>query len=256
MHTVTYEVKNHVGVIIYSNPPLNILTMAGLAEIQEVFRRADRDPEAHVILYSMPMQKKVFCAGMDLDEMLAYENTRKYCDVSKEIFATLQEVKKPTIYVYDGIIRGGAFEMSLFADFRFCGEATNIALPEITIGIIPGGGGTQTLTRLVGEAKAKEIILTGRALKSDELKELNIVNAVYPSETLLEDALFFAQKMAMTSPLALQAAKRAIQEGRDATIEAALRIETSHFVENFHTHDAHEGIAAFREKRQPCYQNK
>lgn len=260
MSAVTMKVEQHVAVISYNNPPLNVLTMENLAIIADKVREADANDDVRVIVFTMDLQNKVYCAGMDLDEMLACGETeagmQQYCDDSKSYYEVFETASKPTIYVMDGIVRGGGFELSLFADFRVCGENINLALPELTIGIIPGGGSTYNLPKLIGESQAKEMIMTGRTYKVDEIRELGLMNKIVPSDQVLDTAMELAQAIGRNSGLALKAAKRAINEGRYQAFGPAMQAETEIFVDNFMTHDAREGITAFREKRAPEYQNK
>lgn len=262
MSVLTVTVENKVGKIILNNPPLNILEMAHLQEIEDAVKRLDEDDNVSVIYFTMAQQKngKIFSAGMDLDEMLATQKEEngieEYCRVSKRNYSCFYFAKKPVVYVYDGIVRGGGCEMSLFADVRIAGKKLNLALPEIGIGIIPGGGGTQTLQRLIGQSRAKALIYTGSTLNAEQAKEFGLVHEVFPSETLQEKAIEFAEKMAQNSPQGLQAAKRAINQGSNLEISEALPFETKVFVENFATEDAKEGIRAFKEKRRPVFKNK
>ncbi|RAV67165.1 crotonase [Aerococcus urinae] len=262
MSVVETKVENKVGKIILRNDPLNILEMEHLQLIEDAVHEMDNNDEVSVIYFTMVMQKegKIFSAGMDLDEMLATQEEENgienYCKVSKRNYSCFYYAKKPVIYVYDGIVRGGGCEMSLFADYRIAGEKLNIALPEIGIGIIPGGGGTQTLQRLIGVANAKSLIYTGRPLKAEEAKEVGLVQNVFPSDSLQEEATKIAEKMAKNSPQGLQAAKRAINDGAHLPIDKALAFETEVFIDNFKTEDAAEGIKAFKEKREPNYKNR
>lgn len=260
MSVFNVTTQEKVALVEYNNAPLNILTMENLQELEQILLALNEDVEVSVIVFTMTMQGKVYCAGMDLDEMLAtkeQENgVKEYCRVSKQYFSIFDRIDKPTVYVYDGIVRGGGVEMSFFADFRIAGERINLALPEISIGIIPGGGGTQTLSRLVGESVAKDLILTGRSVKAEELKTIGLVNRVYSSDNLMEEVLTFAKEMAKFSPQGLQSAKRAIHQGRQKDLYEGLELETSVFIKNFQTEDATEGITAFKEKRKPIFKNR
>ncbi|MGX7091111.1 enoyl-CoA hydratase/isomerase family protein [Hutsoniella sourekii] len=262
MSAVEVKIENRVGTVTYNNPPLNILTMANLQEIEDAVAELDKNDEVAVIVFTMAMQKdgKIFCAGMDLDEMLATQEDpngiEEYCRVSKQNYTILHRVKKPVIYVFDGVVRGGGCEMSLLADIRLSGTHLNLALPEIGIGIIPGGGGTQTLQRLIGTANAKALIYSGDVIRSERAYELGLVQEVYESDELLEKAQEYAEKIAKHSALGLQAAKRAINDGQYKPLEEGLAMETEVFVENFKTEDAAEGITAFKEKRKPVYKNR
>lgn len=260
MSVFTVTIQENVALVEYNNPPLNILTMENLKQLEQIMLELNDQAEVSVIVFTMKMQGKVYCAGMDLDEMLAskeeVDGIESYCRVSKQYYSVFDRVEKPTIYVYDGIVRGGGVEMSFFADFRIAGERINLALPEIGIGIIPGGGGTQTLARLIGEAPAKDLIMTGRSVKAEEMKSIGLVQRVFPSESLLEDALSFASDLAKHSPQGLRSAKRSIHKGRQVDLYKGLALETAVFVDNFETEDATEGITAFKEKRQPVFKNR
>ncbi|MCK1166244.1 enoyl-CoA hydratase-related protein [Streptococcus uberis] len=260
MSVFNVAIKENVALVEYNNPPLNILTMENLKNLEQIILELNNQAEVSVIVFTMKMQGKVYCAGMDLDEMLASKEEvggiESYCKVSKQYYSVFDRVEKPIIYVYDGIVRGGGVEMSFFADFRIAGEHINLALPEIGIGIIPGGGGTQTLARLIGEGSAKDLIMTGRSVKAEEMKLIGLVQRIFPSESLLEDALEFASNLAKYSPQALRSAKLSIHKGRQVDLYEGLALETAVFVDNFKTEDATEGITAFKEKRQPVFKNR
>lgn len=260
---ISYEVEGRVGIVKYNNAPLNIMTMDTLAQLHNQLEQADKDPATDVVVMTMELQKegRIFSAGMNLDDMLETKlstdyTTKQYCDESKSYFGMLARMEKPVIYAFDSNVIGGAFEMSLYADFRIGGEHLKLTLSEISLGIIPGGGGTQTLTRLVGPSKAKEIILTARTLRAEEAKELGIVNQIVPSDQLREKTLEFANQMAQYSGPALKAAKASIDAAITSELATGLNIETDIFRKQFETDDATEGIRAFKEKRDAEYPSK
>jgi enoyl-CoA hydratase/carnithine racemase len=156
-------------------------------------------------------------------------------------------IPKPVIAAITGYALGGGYELALCADFRVLGASAKIGQPEILLGIIPGAGGTQRLTRLVGPAKAKDLVFTGRHVGADEALELGLADAVVPDDEVYSTAVAMARKFAAGPPLALAAAKRAIDEGLDGSLDAGLDLETRLFTELFGSEDQQTGMQSFLE---------
>jgi enoyl-CoA hydratase/carnithine racemase len=164
-----------------------------------------------------------------------------------DAFTQVQRIPKPVIAAITGYALGGGYELALCADFRVMGASAKIGQPEILLGVIPGAGGTQRLARLVGPAKAKDLIFTGRHVGAEEALEIGLADAVVPDDEVYSTALAMAKKFAAGPPLALAAAKRAVDEGLDLPLPQGLSLESQLFAELFDTEDQKTGMASFVE---------
>lgn len=198
---------------------------------------------------------KVFCAGADLKER-AGMNEREVRETLKLIGDTISAVEDfpvPVIAAINGSAFGGGLELALACDIRIASETAKIGLTETSLGIIPGGGGTQRLPRLVGIATAKELIYTARRLDAKTAKELRIISHVSAPQQLLADAKRLAKEIVVNAPLALKAAKSSINQGIDTDLKTGLQIEQKCYQTTLLTHDRLEGLSAFKEKRKPNF---
>jgi enoyl-CoA hydratase len=198
----------------------------------------------------------IFCAGADISEIegtasaeAAYEHAREF----QILFDQVESLPQPMIAAVSGYALGGGCELALAADFRIASDSARFGLPEIKIGAFPGGGGTQRLARLIGVAKAKEMILTGDPITAQEALAVGLVVKVTPKETLLAEATLLADKLAALPRLALQASKMLINRGRDVDLATGLEFEARTFASIAHSHDLAEGTKAFLEKRKPNF---
>ncbi|WP_249870681.1 enoyl-CoA hydratase/isomerase family protein [Oceanobacillus saliphilus] len=251
------DVTDQVAVITYNNPPLNIMSINMLKELQGLIEACNQNEDVRVIIFTTAGDK-VYTAGMDLDEMTCLNRSElhAYLRVSRDTFAAFEATCKPIIVAMKGIVRGGGLEMALASDFRICGENTNFALPEINVGIFPGGGGTQRLQRLIGQAKAKELIYFGKVFTAEDAQKWGIANKVVPNEQVLEEALNWARELKEKSPVALTNIKEVMQMGANLNLTEALKYESYSFLDMFNTEDRREGIQAFKEKRTAEYKNQ
>lgn len=201
---------------------------------------------------------KVFCAGADLKERLAMpdEHVGAFVAGLRSAFGALSKLPFPTIAAIEGVALGGGLELALACDLRVAGEAAQLGLPETALAIIPGAGGTQRLPRVVGVAKAKELIFTGKKLTAQESQEIGLVNAVTPAGGAYEKALEIAKTIAEKGPIGVRMAKRAIDEGISCTIDESMAVEALCYGEVIYTTDRKEGLKAFVEKRSPKYIGK
>lgn len=195
---------------------------------------------------------KAFIAGADISEYHHASQTsfESYQRLSRSVFTELEQTPKLTIAAVNGYALGGGFELALCCDLIFASSRAKFGLPEIKLGLIPGGGGTQRLTREAGARFAKEVILSGDSYTADELHGRSLVARVFPPEQLLDETLAFAQKIVQYSPAALSAVKATVDYHRDQELDAGLTLEQSALASLFRTDDAREGIAAFIEKRE------
>jgi len=202
--------------------------------------------------------EKAFAAGADVEELKALQPiaARDFALAANATQQKLSGLPKATIAALSGFTLGGGCELAMCCDIRIASEKAKLGQPEINLGIIPGGGGTQRLARLVGIAKAKELIFTGRVMGAQEALILGLVNRVVKPEELLDTARTLALEIAGKSGPAISLAKRAIDEGFDMSLGGALHYEIECFAQCFSTEDHREGIGAFLEKRSPCFRHQ
>jgi len=242
---VTLEVEGGVGTIRLDRPPVNALNNQVQAELAEAAREAsDRDDVRAVILYG---GEKTFAGGADIKEMAS----RTYPEIAKfgaELTASLARVAnipKPVVCAITGYALGGGLELALTADWRVAGDNVKVGQPEIQLGIIPGAGGTQRLTRLIGPSKAKDLIFTGRFVKAEEALKLGIVDEVVAPDDVYAAAHKWASQFANGPAVALRAAKAAIDSGLDVDLATGLKIETQLFTALWATEDQKNGMQSF-----------
>lgn len=226
-------------------------------QVQEELRAAavevDADDDVHaVIVYG---GEKVFAAGADIKEMadMDYAAMSDRAPELSSAFDAVAKIGKPVIAAITGFALGGGCELALACDIRLCADDAKLGQPEIKLGIIPGAGGTQRLPRLVGPAKAKELIFTGRMVDADEAQRIGLVDEVVPAGEVFEAARKFAAVFVSGPSRALRAAKQAVDSGLEVDLHTGLAWETQLFAGLFATTDAHEGMTAFAEKRKPGF---
>ena len=259
MTNVLLEKKGNIAVATINRPQaLNALNSDVLTDLDELVNvvSADSDIRALVITGS---GAKAFVAGADIAEMstLTPEEGEAFGKHGNDVFRRIETLPIPTIAAVNGFALGGGCELSMACDIRICADTAVFGQPEVGLGITPGFGGTQRLARLVSPGMAKQLIYTARNIKADEAYRIGLVNAVYPVEELLPQAEKLANTIAANAPIAVRACKKAINEGLQVDMDAAVVIEEKLFGSCFKTADQMEGMGAFLEKRkhQP-YQNK
>jgi enoyl-CoA hydratase/carnithine racemase len=201
---------------------------------------------------------KAFSAGADLKERRTWtlDDTRVFLGEINALMDALAAFPRPTIAAVNGVAFGGGLELALACDLRIAADTAEMGLTEVRLGIIPGAGGTQRLARIAGVAAAKELILTGRRIGAARARELGMVSEVVPSAELPAAAARWAAEIAAAAPLALGAAKRAVDEGISRSLTDGLEIERNRYEEVLVTDDRNEGLAAFIEKRPPAYKGR
>ena len=259
MTNVLLEKKGNVAVATINRPQaLNALNSAVLTDLDELVDAvsADSDIRALVITGS---GAKAFVAGADIGEMstLTPAEGEAFGKHGNDVFRRIETLPIPTIAAVNGFALGGGCELSMACDIRICADTAVFGQPEVGLGITPGFGGTQRLARLVSPGMAKQLIYTARNIKADEAYRIGLVNAVYPAEELLPQAEKLANTIAANAPIAVRACKKAINEGLQVDMDAAVVIEEKLFGSCFKTADQIEGMGAFLEKRKhEPYQNK
>jgi len=201
---------------------------------------------------------RAFCAGADIGEYWKGDRSafREFQSRGRQLHDQIEKNPKPVIAAVNGFAFGGGFELALVCDLIVASERAQFGLPEPTLGLVPGGGGTQRLPRIVGQNRAKEILLTGRRLNALEAYEWGIVTAVTPAYDEIRMALELGEKIARQAPLAIQALKRLVNEGVNAPLETALSYEQQTLLSLYATDDGQEGINAFMEKRPAVFHGK
>jgi enoyl-CoA hydratase len=253
--TILVETRNRVGVITLNRPnALNALNAALIDELGRAVSAFDEDPEIGAIL--LTGSQKAFAAGADIKEMAALS----FVDVfMKDYAASLGRIaaaRKPVIAAVAGYCLGGGCELAMLCDFILAADTARFGQPEITLGVIPGMGGTQRLTRLVGKAKAMELILTGRMMNAEEAERAGLVARIVPAASLLEEAFKTAEKIAGLSLPAVMMAKEAVNQALETGLSEGILFERRLFHALFATEDQKEGMAAFVEKRPPRFKNR
>ena len=244
---VRVETSQSVATLRLNRPPMNALNSALTADLGAAAGRvaADADVRA-VVLYG---GERLFAAGADIKEMAdnSYPAMAAYSSRLQEAFNAVAEMAKPVVAAVTGYALGGGLELALSADFRVLGESAQVGQPEILLGLIPGAGGTQRLPRLIGPARAKDLIFSGRFVRADEALAIGLADLVVPDDQVLTAALELAAHYAAGPPIALAAAKHAIDTGLRADLRTGLEIERLGFAGLVATEDARAGMRSFLE---------
>ena len=249
MEFITYEVEGAVGVITINRPKaLNALNSQVLEEIDKTLDGVDLETVRCLILTGAG--EKSFVAGADIGEMstLTKAEGEAFGKKGNDVFRKLETFPIPVIAAINGFALGGGCEISMSCDIRICSENAVFGQPEVGLGITPGFGGTQRLARIVGVGKAKEMIYGARNIKADEAYRIGLVNNVYHLEELMQAAKKLASTIAANAPIAVRACKKAINEGLDVDMDAAIVIEEKLFGSCFETEDQRAGMGNFLEK--------
>lgn len=244
---VRLEVSDAVGTIRLDRPKMNALDVQMQEEIRALAAEAtDRDDVKAVVIWG---GERVFAAGADVKEMAAMSHTDMIKRSSGLIsaFSAVARIPKPVVAAINGYALGGGCELALTADVRFAAENAVLGQPEILLGIIPGAGGTQRLSRLVGPARAKDIIFTGRFVKAEEAQAIGLVDRVVPAEEVYSQAVEWAGQFANAASYAVRAAKESIDRGLEVDLETGLEIERQQFAALFATEDRSIGMNSFVE---------
>jgi enoyl-CoA hydratase len=256
MENVILETNGHKILMTINKPEtLNALNTSVINQIDqacnEIRQRLDDGEDIRCVIVT-GAGEKAFVAGADISEMSTMNLTqaRKFGVDCNRAFRNLETLPTPVIAALNGFTLGGGFELALACDIRIASAKAKIAFPETGLGITPGSGGTQRLSRLVGPAIAKEMIFTGRMIKADEAHALGIVNKVAEPEALMDEANAMADMIAANGPIAVRMAKQSISRGLETDIETGLQIEIETFCQCFTTEDQKEAMRAFLEKRK------
>lgn len=253
--TILVETRGNVGLITLNRPEaLNALNNQLLDELIEAVGTFDADPAIGCIV--LTGSEKAFAAGADIKEM----QPKSYMDVFKEDLFTkadrIAEARTPLIAAVSGYALGGGCELAMMCDFILAGDNAKFGQPEINLGVMPGIGGTQRLTRLVGKSKAMEMCLTGRMMDAEEAERAGLVSRIVPKGELLDEAMKAASTIADKSlPIAMMT-KETVNRAYETTLSEGVRFERRVFHSMFATHDQKEGMTAFTEKREPKFKDE
>lgn len=244
---VRLEVEDGVGTIRLDRPKMNVLDTQMQEEIRAAAAEAgDRDDVRAVVVYG---GEKVFAAGADIKEMadMSYPDMVKRSGLLQSSFSAVALIPKPVVAAVTGYALGGGCELAMCADYRIAGDNATLGQPEILLGVIPGAGGTQRLTRLVGPAKAKDIIFSGRFVKAEEALRIGLVDRVVPGDSVYPEAVTWAKQFTGAAALAIRAAKESIDRGLEVDLVTGLEIERQQFAALFATEDRAIGMRSFME---------
>jgi enoyl-CoA hydratase len=249
------ETRGHVGLVTLNRPEArNALNGQLLAELMDALEAYDRDEMVGAIVVAG--NEKAFAAGADIKELAGKNMPEMKAETFIPNFRRIMAIRKPIVAAVSGWALGGGLEIALSCDMIVASETAKFGQPEITIGVIPGAGGTQRLTHAVGKALAMEMILNNRILSAQEALHFGLVNRLASAENYLDEAIKLAGEIAGRAPLAVRAAKKAINQAYEHTLSDGLAEEGREFFNLFSTDDQKEGMRAFLEKRQPQWKGK
>ncbi|HDI07734.1 MAG TPA: crotonase [Candidatus Bathyarchaeota archaeon] len=255
---ITYEKGDDGVAVITLNRPeaLNAFNKDMVTEILEALKDAEEDEKVRVLV--LTGAGKAFSAGADIKSMKGMTplKARELSLMGNKLCRALEDFGKPVIAAINGYALGGGLEVSMACDLRIASEKARMGQTEINIGLIPGWGGTQRLTRLIGKTRAKELVFTGKMIDAKTAEQWGLVNMVVPAEGFMEHVRQFAAELAKKAPVALRIAKSLIDNGLNVNLEAALALEREGFAVVASTEDLQEGVAAFMEKRKPEFKGK
>ena len=249
------EIKDGIAIVKVNRPKaLNALNSETVLEIKAAAESLDANRDVKVVILTGEGDK-AFVAGADIVEMKPMNALQgmAFSQAGHEAFLRLENMSKPVIAAVNGYALGGGFEVALACDFIYASDKARVGFPETTLGILPGFGGTQRAAKLVGLAKAKEVIFTGKTITAQEAYEMGFVNKVVPHEQLMSEVMAVAEKIKANGPVGVALAKTGINRSLFLDMDSALALEAKDFALCFSTKDQKEGMTAFIEKRKPTY---
>ncbi|HTJ49629.1 MAG TPA: enoyl-CoA hydratase-related protein [Cyclobacteriaceae bacterium] len=252
---VTENYEKQVALIQLNRPKeLNALNLQLMQELRDTLQVLDKNNDVRAIIITG--NEQAFAAGADIKQMADKTAIDMLLTDQFSTWDQIRKTKKPIIAAVSGFALGGGCELAMTCDMIIASETAKFGQPEIKIGVIPGAGGTQRLTKAIGKAKAMELVLTGRFLSADEAHFYGLVNKVVPVEMYLHEAVQLAKEIAVQSPIAVQLAKEAVNRSFETHLDEGLTLERKNFYLAFASEDQKEGMKAFIEKRKPEYKGK
>jgi len=253
--TILTETRGRVGLATLNRPgAMNALNNTLTRELMDALEAFDNDDAVGAMVITG--NQKAFAAGADIKEMADKTVREMYDNDPIANFGRIRAIRKPVIAAVSGWALGGGCEIAMSCDMIVASETAKFGQPEITIGVIPGAGGTQRLTRAVGKAIAMEVILNNRTLSAAEALQFGLINRIVPAEAYLDEALKLAEEVASRAPAAIRSAKKMINQAYEQFLGEALSEEKKEFYNLFTTEDQKEGMRAFAEKRKPQWKGK
>ncbi|MCO7122987.1 enoyl-CoA hydratase-related protein [Ihubacter massiliensis] len=255
MAQVLLKREENIAIIRVNRPEaLNALSRSIIDEMDELVEEVMKDKEIRcLILHS----EKNFAAGADIKKMVECNEEEARAFLFSPTYNKIADLSIPVIAAIEGYALGGGMELAMTADIRIAGEGAKMGFPEITLGIMPGAGGTIRVPRIIGEARAKELIFTGDVITAQKALSMGLVNRVAEDDHVLDEAMKLAKKLAKRAPIAMAMAKKTIKAGQEEqSHNKGIEIEAANWAKLFTTQDQKEGMRAFLEKRKPDFQNK
>jgi enoyl-CoA hydratase len=255
--TIILEKKERIATITLNRPPMNPLNRKMYEELGQTSEELNADPEVKVVIIT-GAGEKAFAAGLDVKEVegKTVTNMKDFQAFSRDAASQVAAIEKPVIAALSGLALGGGLELALCCDLRIASEGTRFGQPEVTLGIIPGGGGTQRLPRLIGAARAKELLFTGAMIDAQTALEMGLVSKVVPPDKLMEEVTALATTIAAMPAVALKMIKLAVDHGINMDLNSALIYEGENFMLSYTSEDGREGLRAFLEKRTPQFKDR
>ncbi|MCF8242517.1 MAG: enoyl-CoA hydratase/isomerase family protein [Melioribacteraceae bacterium] len=258
LNNLKYEVKNSIAVVTIDRPDkMNALNKETMIEIESVFKTIKSDDDVNVVIVT-GAGEKAFVAGADINELnkLDVLSGKEFAEIGQSIFNLIENLGKPVIAAVNGFALGGGCELALACHIRLASENARLGQPEVNLGVIPGYGGTQRLTRLVNSGRALEYILTGDMISASEALRIGLVNKVYSQNELMDKAIEMAEKIISKGQIAVRMATKAVVSADELSESEGQNLETSLFAVCCGSEDFKEGTRAFLEKRKPEFKNK
>lgn len=252
---VNEQYDSFVALVQLNRPKeLNALNIQLMQELRDALQQLDKDEKVRVIIITGNDQ--AFAAGADIKQMADKSAIDMLMIDQFSTWDQIRKTKKPIIAAVSGFALGGGCELAMTCDMIIASETAQFGQPEIKLGVIPGAGGTQRLTKALGKAKAMEMILTGRFMQAEEALRYQLINKIVPVEMYLREAVVLAREIAKMSPVAVQLAKEAVNRSFETTLDDGLQFERKNFYLSFASEDQKEGMKAFIEKRKPEFKGK
>jgi enoyl-CoA hydratase len=255
---IRLEFEDALAILTIDRPKaLNAFNTRALQEVDQALRFLAHNSQLRALIVTGGGEK-AFVAGADIGEMAEFtpQQAREFAGVGHRVYHMMESLSIPTIAAVNGFALGGGCELALACDLIYASEKARFGLPEVSLGVIPGFGGTQRLTRIVGRVRAKELIFTGDVIDAQKAKEIGLVLDVVAPDKLMEHVRGVAKKLMTRGPLAIAQAKRVIEFGADADLRSANELERQGFSMLFGSEDQREGMKAFLEKRQPVFKGR
>ena len=255
MAEIVIRKEDNIAIMSVERPKaLNALNRSIIDDMDDLIEKLKKDKDIRcLVIYS----EKNFAAGADIKSMADCDEEKAKDFIFTSTYNKIFDLPFPVIAAIEGYALGGGFELTFTADIRIAGENAKMGFPEVTLGIIPGAGGTIRVPRIIGEAKAKELIFTGDVISAKEAEKIGLINRVVPDDKVYDEAMKLAGKIARRAPIAVAAAKETIRAGvEEPDDHKGMAIEEKNWSKLFSTDDQKEGMRAFLEKRKPVYRNK